>query len=233
MSPQTSLSFCTASDLALSMISKIMIDTHHSSGLTYLNSSLKERRSDRSAHKFFERPQRMVIDMEDIKEQLGQIRTQIHHFQETIEQLTPRRGQLKWLGPKAHRSQLQLLFKGSEDVLNHAATLRGYFDGVSARGDFQRYAAAHLPAPHYGKLTELMTYLSNVLNAVDAVFEDLCQREPLTMKANGPKKPGPARTLEVCAAHLKNLQMRVCLVIQGLASSQELQERASAYLDQD
>ena len=171
--------------------------------------------------------------MEDIKEHLGQIRNQIHHFQEVIEQLTPRKGQLKWFGPKAHKGQLQLLFKGSEDVLNHAATLRGYFDGVSARGEFQRYAAAHLPAPHYGNLTELMAYLSDVLNAVDVVFEDLCQREPLTLKADGPKKPGPARTLEVCTAHLKNLQMRMCLVVQGLASSQELQERARAYLHQD
>ena len=195
--------------------------------------SARNSPSDRSALKFVERNLHVVKSMEDIKEQLSQIRLQIQHFDEIIVNLTPRKGELKWFGPKEHKVQLQLLFKGSEDVLNHAATLRGYFDGVSARGDFQRYAAAHLPAPHYGKLIELMTYLSKVLSAVDAVLEDLCQRQPLTMKANGPKKPGPARTLEVCTAHLKSLQMRLCIVIRGLVSNQQLQERASGYLDQD
>ena len=168
-----------------------------------------------------------------MKEQLSHIRDQIQQFEEIIVDLTPQRGQLKWFGSKEYRAQLQLLFKGSEDVLNHAAILRGYFDGVSARGDFQRYAAAHLPAPSYGKLTELMTYLSNVLKEVDLVLEDLCQRPSLSMKANGPKKPGPARTIEVCTAHLNSLKNRLCIVVQGLASSQQLQERASLYLSQD
>ena len=168
--------------------------------------------------------------MEDIRDQLIGIRDQIKQFETVIQDVTPKRGQLKWFGQKRFQVQLQLLFKGSEDVLNHAATLRGYFDGITARGDFQRYVAEHLGSPPYGKMNQLMKYLTTVLKEVDLVLADLCQRTPLVMAAKGPKKPGPKRTLEVCKAHLSSLQNTLCIVVMGLASNQELIQRARFHL---
>ena len=171
--------------------------------------------------------------MEEVQHQLISIRQQLHHLESVIINLTPKRGQLKWFGQGRYGAQIQLLFKGSEDVLNHAATLLGYFDGYTARGDFQRHVAEQLTAPKHGKLIDLLQYMRRVIDAFDTVLHDLCQRQPLVMASSGPKKPGPARTMRVCTSHLHSLQSKLCAVVMGLASSQQLKDQALRYLDEE
>ena len=171
--------------------------------------------------------------MEDVRNQLIGIRQQLQHLEKIVVHLTPKRGQLKWFGQGRYGAQLQLLFKGSEDVLNHAATLLGYFDGFTARGDFQRHVAEHFPAPKHGKLIDLLQYMQRVVRAFDAVLQDLCQRQPLMMASSGPKKPGPSRTIIVCTTHLHSLQNKLCAVVLGLASSQQLKDQALHYLNEE
>lgn len=171
--------------------------------------------------------------MDNLRQTLTTILIQVQHFQATVIALTPERGQLRWLGGRRQRPALRLVFRDARDVLNHAATLIGYFDGYDARGAYQEGIALALPVPDSDQLTALLVYLHAVLVALERVLIDLIARESLALAASGPRKPGPKRTLQMCAMHLAHIEEKICTMVLNLASSKALQRRAQSRLDQN
>ena len=169
--------------------------------------------------------------MENLRQALITARAQVRRLQSTLIELEPTRGQLRWLGGRRHRPVLRFIFRDAQDVLNHAATLTGYFDGYAARGAYQQHVARALAAPDSDRLSVLFPYLREVLAALEQVLSELIEREPLALAPAGPRKPGPGRTLELCSMHLAHIEQKVCAMVLNLTSSKALQQRAQQHLD--
>ena len=169
--------------------------------------------------------------MEHVRQTMTAVQAQVHRLQSTLVNLEPQRGQLRWFAKGRHRLALRLVFQEIQAILNHAAALTGYFDGYEARGSFQQRTAQELPIPNSGRLPVLFQHLRQVLEELDQVLETLLQRETLALAAAGPRKPGPERTLEVCALHLEHLEQTVCALVLNLASSKALLQRTQQHLE--
>ena len=132
---------------------------------------------------------------------------------ETIEQL---QGNLQWqrtalqYGQRPNRVHGDAGYRRRKTelalVLNHAATLVGYFDGFNARGVFQKRTAQ---AVHEFKVCSDESLLGFAIWALDellTVIERIRARDSLSYCTNGPRKPGLEATVRHCVAHLDALR---------------------------
>ena len=169
--------------------------------------------------------------MEDFIKRIEELHSQIQGFQTIILNINPHKKQLRWFGAGRYKTQIPIVYKGTQDALNHAATLIGYFDGYSARGDFQRKVEAEFQPTIDKEVINLFAYIHRVLEELQMVLRNLLSRESLTMATNGPKKPGPLRTTQVCKEHLQSLERKVCALVIGLSKQGELQSKAQNHFD--
>ena len=171
--------------------------------------------------------------MEDFKADLTKIDTMIEYLNKLSHDLRPKKRQLRWFADRRSRLEKGRIRKSTQDALNHAAALIGYFDGVEARGRFQLRTKSHSSTMPVTSLSGLLDYLEWVLSEVQSVIHSLLARDPLQMCEKGPKKPGPHRTAQVCLNHFASLYRVYCLLFLNLSVSDDLKEKIEKLLEVD
>ena len=159
--------------------------------------------------------------MTEFSDALSILLQHLHQLQSAVLDVEPEKRHLKWFGKGRYTPQLHQLYTSSTDVLTHAATLIGYFDGYDVRGQFQERISHHY-TPDRLDVFILFNHLKEVLDELEAILKDLLSRERLTLATIGPKKPGPVRTSELCALHLIGLQKNLCSLLLHLVTDQAL-----------
>ena len=81
----------------------------------------------------------------------------------------------------------------------------GYFDGFTARGNFQERVSVVYAIPDNKDILSFPSYIDGVLVESQQILTGFLQRDALTLSSKGPTKPGPQRTMHVCAQHLQSL----------------------------
>ena len=168
--------------------------------------------------------------MNDFATALSTLLLRLHLLQKAVLDVQPEKRQLKWFGKGRHTPQLHQLYTSSTDVLTHAATLIGYFNGYEARGRFQERIAHHYTPDHLDVFV-LLDHLTTVLDELESILEELLAREELTLAAGGPRKPGPVRTAQLCTLHLTGLQKNLCSLLLHLVSAPTLRTNIVQHLD--
>ena len=168
--------------------------------------------------------------MEDFKVNLGKIDLKLDRLDTLSDDLRPKKGQLRWFAERKSKLARGRVQQSTQDALNHAAALIGYFDGYEARGKFQLRTKATSDEMSVTNLLELLGYLNWVVSEIRVVVRDLLEREPLQMCSVGPKKPGPSRTAQVCLGHLSSLERVFCMLFQNVSASEEMRETIARYL---
>ena len=169
--------------------------------------------------------------MELIKEELATIEAQISRMNDNIEFIRPPRPRFRLFPSLRLKAARQLTQKSASDALNHAAAFIGYFDGITARGSFQRRTSEGSPRKASRTLHDVLDYVQWVLSEILAVVTDYLTREPLNLSPGGPTKPGPRRTAQVCVEHLARLDRMVGALVYQAASSDEQRTRVSQRYD--
>ncbi|MEE2789795.1 MAG: hypothetical protein VX589_20810 [Myxococcota bacterium] len=169
-------------------------------------------------------------NMVQFKEKLTAIERQLVDIGATCEDVRPLRRQLRWFAERDSAPHRKLVKKSAQDALNHASTLIGYYDGYSARGVYQRRVATITQAQRVRSLPDLVDYVHWVMGEILTVIRDLLARESLALCKNGPTKPGPERTVEVCARHLGSLKRMLLTLIFNAAKSEPLRKKVETHL---
>ena len=175
----------------------------------------------------------MGESMEAFKLELSKIDSMLEHLNFLAKDLRPRKRELRWFADRRSRLAKGRVRKSTQDALNHAAALIGYFDGVEARGSFQLRTGSHSSTRPATSLFQLLDYLEWVIAEVQGVIRSLLARNPLQMCEKGPKKPGPSRTAQVCLSHLASLYRVYCLLFLDLSASDQLKEKIERHLEVD
>ncbi|MEC7983659.1 MAG: hypothetical protein VX278_00765 [Myxococcota bacterium] len=147
-----------------------------------------------------------VLDEDALRLQLTEVIAQVALCREKLYDLKPKNSDLKWFGKGRYQAQASVLYKSTQDVLNHASTMIGYFDGFEKRGAFQELVAKKYPIPDVKSALELHSFMDSVLAEAQSVFVSLLARDSLQLSPAGPSKPGPRRTMQVCSLHLESLE---------------------------
>ena len=166
----------------------------------------------------------------EIKEKLATIEQQVVQMCLTVEDIRPQRGEIGWFAERQSTHHRSLTRKGVQDALNHASALIGYYDGIEARGAFQRRTADMSDSWRVRTVKELLDFVHWVLSEILTVIRDLSERAPLQMCKNGPKKPGPHRTTDVCIQHLASLHRTILILVLNAAKSEDLRNRIKGHL---
>ena len=169
--------------------------------------------------------------MELVKGELAKIEFQIRRMNENIEFIRPPKPRFRIFSGRQLRAERHLTQKNASDALNHAAAFIGYFDGIPARGAFQKRTSQRSPRKASRTLHDVLDYVQWVLSEILRVVTDYTQREPLMLYPGGPTKPGPMRTAQVCVEHLARLDRMVGAMIYQAASSDEERARVSQRYD--
>ena len=168
--------------------------------------------------------------MDDFKAELVKIDSLLDQLDGLTDDLRPKKGQLRWFAERKSKLARGRVQKSTQDALNHAAALIGYFEGYEARGKFQVRTETISDDMSVTNLLELLDYLNWVISEIRVVIRDLIQREPLQMCEVGPKKPGPERTAQVCLGHLNSLQRVFCLLFQNVSACDDMKQTIQRYL---
>ena len=102
------------------------------------------------------------------------------------------------------------------DLLNHPTMLTGYFDGFAARTKARVRLKIKLPPrgttrSGLGLVQLTHTAASLVLEELEALIAR--DNDGLRFAEQGPTRPGPLRTAEVCRDHLRQLGEHVAIVV--------------------
>ena len=168
--------------------------------------------------------------LDDVRAELQAIEAQVVAMGATLDDVRPQKRELRWFANRHSYVWRARVHQGAKDALNHAAAMRGYFDGYAARGAFQERTAARSEATEVRTLEALLDYVAWVLSEILAVVRELLARTTLELCAVGPKKPGPMRTAAVCQEHLSSLEHKACLMVMDVARSPALRARVARHL---
>ncbi len=142
-------------------------------------------------------------------------RAQILHLEQQLEsliaacrELEPVKKDLRWFGQGRWAAQWKLLCAGGKDAQNHAAALIGYFEGYAARGQFQEESTDHI----FETAIESVALLLQLAKRIHDVVSGYRKTTPV-MCEDGPKKPGPKRTLDAAIHHIHGLEYKLCALI--------------------
>ena len=169
--------------------------------------------------------------MKGFKSELIEIEARIATLCQTIEDIRPTKGDLRWFAERKSALFRMRSHQGATDALNHAAAFLGYFDGYEARGAFQKRTKALASAKSVNSLQDLLNYTLWVMSEMLEVVQNLRARDPLILCEKGPKKPGPMRTAAVCKTHLESLEKTLCAVILRVAKSDDLRDKINPHLE--
>ena len=167
--------------------------------------------------------------MTDFSTALSTLLQRLHQLQSAVLDVQPKKRHLKWFGKGRYTPQIRQLYTSSTDVLTHAATLIGYFDGYDVRGQFQERMSHHC-TPDSIDIFVLFDHINVVLDELEAILADLLGRADLSLIAGGPKKPGPVRTARLCTLHLSGLQKNLCSLLLHLVADQSLRIQINHHL---
>ena len=117
------------------------------------------------------------------------------------------------------------------DALNHAAAFIGYFEGIAARGAFQQHVREAQPRRAARTVDDVLTYVQWVVSELLSVLNRLLDHASLRLHPDGQKKPGPARTVDVCRTHLSNLDRMIGALVYKAAPNDETRRRITALYD--
>ncbi len=150
--------------------------------------------------------------MNAFQQQMVPIDRIIIDFHHVIGIIRPTKKDLRWFAHSQTTIHQHRIKKGTEDLLNHAASLIGYFEGYESRGQFQIESAKIVEEHQPTILLELFDFILKILDIVQQSIQSLISKDTLTLAPNGPRKPGPERTLLVCKSHILSLEEQICLL---------------------
>jgi len=166
----------------------------------------------------------------NIASELSIIEMQLVEMGRIIDEIRGYRQHLLWFADAESTPYRMLTQRNARTALNHAATLVGYYDGYAARGAFQKRVGAESDARLVRTLQELLDYVHWVLNELLAVIRNLMGRRPLALCKNGPTKPGPPRTIEVCQLHLQGLHRTLLAVVLRATTCKDIERKIQGFL---
>ncbi|MBV72478.1 MAG: hypothetical protein CMH52_14230 [Myxococcales bacterium] len=163
--------------------------------------------------------------MDAIKRQLDLIAGQIIEMNENIEAIRPLKPRFRIVSSSRLKAERTLTEKNATDALNHAAAFIGYFEGIPARGAFQKRTKAIQHRNTSRTVFDVLEYVRWVLSQILAVVCTYRDRTPLVLFPGGQKKPGPMRTAQLCRGHLSRLDTMVGALAYRSAPNDEAKAR--------
>ena len=160
---------------------------------------------------------------EEWKSLFIQLEQKLESLMMACRELEPKKRELRWFGQGRWAAQWKLLCTGAKDAQNHAAALIGYFEGYTARGQFQEECIDDV----FETAIESVVLLSQITKRICDVVSRYRQTAP-PMCEGGPKKPGPTRTLHAAIHHIHGLEYKLCALI--LKASKDKRRLQSANL---
>ena len=167
--------------------------------------------------------------MTDYQHSLTSVEQLIEMFGLFILDIKPQKRDLKWFSNSQTSIHQHRIQKSTEDLLNHASALIGYFEGYDERGRFQSDASEVIQNNQPTGLLELYDYISIIQTEVHKSIQELL-RKPLMLSPNGPKKPGPERTMIICKRHFLSLAEQICFLTLLISNSETHTDTINEYL---
>ncbi|MEO1268138.1 MAG: hypothetical protein AAFX99_08570 [Myxococcota bacterium] len=100
------------------------------------------------------------------------------------------------------------------DLINHPTMLLGYFDGFAARTQARLRLKLKLPPRGMTRSgLDLVRLAATAATLVADELDALANRPQLGLAQQGPTRPGPLRTAEVCLEHLQQLSEHLALMV--------------------
>ena len=160
------------------------------------------------------------MDIHIFRQQCAQLIEHLSSLNSSCQHFRPTKKSLKWFGKGRLETRVSMLSKGVCDAYNHAAALIGYFQGYEARGRFQDGIPECL---HERDIFQVMTHIETMTKSVEQCINNILSK-PLVLKADGPSKPGPHRTLEVAIVHMRHIEIQMCTILLGMISKESTKE---------
>ena len=169
--------------------------------------------------------------MDAIQLELNAIGQQLRKMHANIDAIRPPLPRFRIQIRPQLSTERHVTYRHAADALNHAAAFIGYFEGIAARGAFQKRIRETQPQKAARTVDDVLNYVQWVVSEVLGVLSRLLDQTSLTMHPNGQKKPGPARTAQICRAHLSNLDRMVGALVYKAATNEEMRCRVTALYD--
>ena len=169
--------------------------------------------------------------MDAIQVEFKAITEELRQMHANIDAIRPPRPRFRLRSSRALQTERYMTYRHAADVLNHAAAFIGYFEGIAARGAFQKRVSEAQPKRAARTVDDVLTYVQWVVSELLSVLNHLLDRDSLTLHPDGQKKPGPARTVEVCRTHLSNLDRMVGALVYKAAPNDESRRRVMNLYD--
>ena len=169
--------------------------------------------------------------MDAIQVEFKAITQQLSQMHANIDAIRPPRPRFRLpLGRPLHNERY-MTYRHAADALNHAAAFIGYFEGIAARGAFQHHVREAQPRRAARTVDDVLTYVQWVVSELLSVLNRLLDHASLSLHPDGQKKPGPARTVDVCRTHLSNLDRMIGALVYKAAPNDETRRRITALYD--
>ena len=169
--------------------------------------------------------------MDAIQVEFKAITTQLSQMHANIDAIRPPRPRVRLPRGQPLHNERYTTYRHAADALNHAAAFIGYFEGIAARGAFQQHVREAQPRRAARTVDDVLTYVQWVVSELLSVLNRLLDHASLSLHPDGQKKPGPARTVEVCRTHLSNLDRMVGALVYKAAPNDETRRRITALYD--